>query len=175
LSLSFLAIEDVVYHPFIYYFFIFKVFIRVIYMSVPKGVTLANVQPMNGSTPQNAAFNNMKANNHTLASLTNAVSGGGTRRRTRRRTRQKYKGGSWVAPQIRPIYQEVGGAGQTTIGVSNKLASVQAQNHANGVFDSTTIQQGGRRRRKTWRLGRVQRQRKPSRHRPSRRRSSRHK
>ena len=102
---------------------------------------------MNGTTPQNAAFNNMQESNNTLNRLTNAVSGG------RRRHRRKYKGGNWVAPQIRPLYKEVGGDGQTTVDTSSKLAAVQAQNTSYGKFDSLA-QQGGRYRRKTRRLQR---------------------
>ena len=119
-------------------------------MSLPSGVSLVKMQSMNGSTPQNAAFNTMQQRNNLLSNLNNAVSGGG-------KTRRKYKGGNWVAPQIRTIYTDVGGPGQTATAVSAKLSSVQAQNYANGVFDSAA-QQGGRRRKKTRRLGQRQRQ-----------------
>ena len=117
----------------------FHIFIRVIYMSSPSpptGVTLATMQPMNGSSQRMAAINNQNASSNYQNNLINATGG-----------RRKYKGG-FINPQNKPAYQEVGGDGQTTASISNKLALAQSQNYANGVFDSSA-QQGGRHRRKT--------------------------
>ena len=115
----------------------FHIFIRVIYMSSPPpGITLATMQPMNGSSQRMAAINNQTASINYQNNLINATGG-----------RRKYKGG-FVNPQNKAIYQEVGGPGQTTSSISNNLAVAQSQNYANGVFD-TAAQQGGRYRRKT--------------------------
>ncbi len=118
----------------------FHIFIRVIYMSSPPppppGVTLATMQPMNGSSQRMAAINNQNASSNYQNNLINATGG-----------RRKYKGG-FINPQNKPAYQEVGGDGQTTASISNNLAVAQSQNYANGVFDSSA-QQGGRYRRKT--------------------------
>jgi len=120
----------------------FHIFIRVIYMSSPPpGITLATMQPMNGSSQRMAAINNQTASNNYQNNLINSTGG-----------RRKYKGG-FVNPQNKAIYQEVGGPGQTTASISNNLAVVQSQNYANGVFD-TAAQQGGRYRRKTRRQSR---------------------
>ena len=116
----------------------FHIFIRVIYMSSPPpGITLATMQPMNGSSQRMAAINNQTASINYQNNLINATTGG----------RRKYKGG-FVNPQNKAIYQEVGGPGQTTSSISNNLAVAQSQNYANGVFD-TAAQQGGRYRSKT--------------------------
>ena len=104
--------------------------------SPPPGITLATMQPMNGSSPRMAAINNQNASNNYQNNLINATGG-----------RRKYKGG-FVNPQNKAIYQEVGGNGQTTASISNNLAVAQSQNYANGVFD-TAAQQGGRPQRKT--------------------------
>lgn len=145
----------------------FHIFIRVIYMSSPPpGITLATMQPMNGSSQRMAAINNQSASNNYQNNLINATGG-----------QRKYKGG-FVNPQNKAIYQEVGGNGQTTASISNNLAVAQSQNYANGVFD-TAAQQGGRYRRKTRRQvrsrSRSRRCRSQSRQRRNRRRNSRHK
>ena len=114
---------------------------------VPPGVTLAKIEPMNGTTPQNAAFNNMQDRNNYLSRLTNPSLSGG------RRAQRKYKGGSWVAPQIRTIYTDPAAPGQRATDVSDKMAAVQAQNQSYKKYDSLA-QEGGRRRRKTRRLRR---------------------
>jgi hypothetical protein len=102
----------------------------------PPGVSLATMQPMNGSSQRMAAINNQNASSNYQNNLINATGG-----------RRKYKGG-FVNPQNRPLYQEVGGNGQGTASITDNLAMVQSQNYANGVFDATA-QQGGRHRRKT--------------------------
>lgn len=106
--------------------------------SPPPGITLATMQPMNGSSQRMAAINNQNASINYQNKLINATGG-----------RRKYKGG-FVSPQNTTIYKDVGGNGQTTASISNKLAVAQSQNYANGVFDAST-QKGGRRRRKTHR------------------------
>ena len=113
---------------------------------VPPGVTLAKIEPMNGTSPQNAAFNTMNQRNNQWSSFTNGLSGGRQRRR-------KYKGGSWVAPQIRPIYTDPAAPGQKATDISDKMYAVQAQNHSYRQYDTLT-QPGGRHRRKTRRLRR---------------------
>ena len=118
--------------------------------SPPPGITLATMQPMNGSSQRMAAINNQHASNNYQNNLINATGG-----------RRKYKGGFFY-PQNKPIYQEVGGDGQTTSSISNKLAVAQSQNHANGVFD-IAAQQGGRHRKKTRRQVRGGRRRSRSR------------
>ena len=124
----------------------------------PPGVSLATMQPMNGSSQRMAAINNQNASSNYQKNLINATGG-----------RRKYKGG-FVNPQNRPLYQEVGGNGQGTASITDNLAMVQSQNYANGVFD-VTAQQGGRLRRKTRRqVRRRSRSRNQSR---SRRRSQR--
>jgi hypothetical protein len=104
--------------------------------SPPPGVSLATIQPMNGSSQRIAAINNQNASSNYQNNLINATGG-----------RRKYKGG-FVYPQNKPVYTEVGGNGQTTASISNNLAVAQSQNYANGVFD-VAAQQGGRNRRKT--------------------------
>ena len=131
-------------------------------MSVPEGVTLATMQPMNGSSQRMAAINNQNDRINFQQRLT-ALSGG---------RKKKYKGG-FVYPQNRPMYVEVGGEGQTSTSISNRLATVQAQNNANGVFDSQASQQGGRRRRKTRRHSSRRRGRGRTRGRTLRRQSTR--
>ena len=131
----------------------------------PPGVSLATMQPMNGSSQRMAAINNQNASSNYQNNLINATGG-----------RRKYKGG-FVNPQNRPLYQEVGGNGQGTASITDNLAMVQSQNYANGVFDATA-QQGGRHRRKTRRRiqGGRRRIRNQSRRRSrsQRRRNSRH-
>jgi hypothetical protein len=143
----------------------FHIFIRVIYMaSPPPGITLATMQPMNGSSQRMAAINNQNASNNYQNNLINATGG-----------KRKYKGG-FSYPQNKTMYQEVGGDGQTTSSISNKLAVAQSQNHANGVFDADA-QQGGRRRKKTRRQDRGGHRRSRNRNRNRsrrRRRNSRH-
>lgn len=105
--------------------------------SPPPGITLATMQPMNGSSQRMAAINNQQASINYQNNLINATGG----------RKQQYKGG-FINPQNKAIYPDVGGPGQTTAGISNKLAVAQSQNYANGVFDTAT-QKGGRLRRKS--------------------------
>ena len=138
----------------------FHIFIRVIYMLIPEGVSLATMQPMNGSSPRMAAINNQADSNNYQNNLINAIGGRGRKscscsrrgRKTcscsRRRRRKTYKGG-FPYPQNKPLYSECGGAGQTTVDVTNKLAVTQSQNSANGVFDKNALQGGRSRRRRT--------------------------
>lgn len=118
---------------------------------LPPGAPLAKIQPMNGTSPQNAAFNTMNQRNNSLANLTKAVSGGGRRHRHRLRLR-RYKGG-FVNPPNKPMYPESGSGDQTASGISDKLSVIGSQTYANRAYD-VKAQQGGRHRRKTRRLRR---------------------
>jgi len=116
---------------------------------VPPGVPLPTMRPMNGSTQRMAAINNQQDATRSQSNLINAMSGGkyGGKHGGKYGGKygRKYKGG-FVYPQNTTLYKETGGNSQTTVAVTNKLAVVQSQNHANGVFDSAA-QSGGRRRR----------------------------
>ena len=145
-------------------------------MSVPEGVSLPTMKSMNGPSPRMAAINNQLASANYQNNLINAT-GGRSRRRGRGRGRtykggcgcgKTYKGGcgrgrtykgGFLYPQNKPLYQEVGGNGQNTVDVTNKLVEIQSQNNENGVFDKKAQQGGRSRRRRTRGRGRRQRHR----------------
>lgn len=101
------------------------------------------LQPtLQGTTgsPQQAAFDSQKAAAAKLQSLQNAVGG---KRYKKKRTKRGGDGGKIVVPQLQPIYQDVGGPGQTIGDNMTSITSTQANSTANAQFDKLALQSGG--------------------------------
>ena len=104
------------------------------------------VQAMNGSSPQNAAFNNFIQGQNATANLSK-LAGGKSRR-------QKYRGGqaAEVIPQAPLAYKDQSVPSMNgTNGIIAKLISISNQNTANAVYDKNVLK-GGKMRRKTRRF-----------------------
>jgi len=104
------------------------------------------VQAMNGSSPQNAAFNNFIQGQKAAADLSKLAGG--------KRLQKKYKGGqvasnSVIVPQANLLYTDksypsINGPG----GIIAKLISTSNQNAANAKYDGDVVKGGSRRAKK---------------------------
>jgi len=127
------------------------------------------VQAMNGSSPQNAAFNNFIQGQNATANLSK-LAGGKSRR-------QKYRGGGQAAvviPQAPLAYkdQSIPSINGSNGIIANLIASSN-QNTANAVYDKNVLK-GGKTRQKTRRflplggMRKAKKTRKPRKYRKSR-------
>ena len=101
------------------------------------------LQPtLQGTTgsPQQAAFDSQKAAATKLQNLQKAVGG---KRNIKKRTKRGGDGGKIVVPQLQPIYQSVGGPGQTVGDTITNITSTQSTSSANSKFDKLALQTGG--------------------------------